>query len=79
MVDKIAKSGLDYRVTAMGTQIEGELDAILEVVKQCEAVVEEDSERFYTVLTMDYQRDRTGNLEYKVKAVEDRLGHPVKK
>ncbi len=79
VVDKIAKSGLDYRVTAMGTQIEGELDAILEVVKQCEAVVEEDSERFYTVLTMDYQRDRTGNLEYKVKAVEDRLGHPVKK
>jgi uncharacterized protein (TIGR00106 family) len=79
VVDHIDQSGLDYRLTAMGTQVEGELDQIFDVIRECERLVEADSDRFYTVLTMDYVKDRSGNLERKVSSVEDRLGHQVHK
>jgi len=79
VVDRVDQSGLDYRLTAMGTQIEGEIDQIFDVIRECERIVEADSDRFYTVLTMDYEKDRAGNLERKVNSVEDRLGHSVNK
>ncbi len=79
VVDRIERSGLDYRVTAMGTQIEGELDELLELVKDCQRIVEGDSQRFYTVVTMDYQEGVTGTLEEKVSSVENRLGHGINK
>ncbi len=79
VVDRIDKSGLEYRVTAMGTEIEGELEEILDLVRDCERIVEADSQRFYTVLTMDYQEGVTGTLARKVESVESRLGHEIKK
>lgn len=79
VVERIGRSGLDYRLTAMGTQIEGELDEVFEVIKDCERLVEEDSERFYTVLTMDYQAGASGTLRRKVESVEERLDHPILK
>jgi len=79
VVDRVDQSGLDYRLTAMGTQIEGGIDQIFDVIRECERIVEADSDRFYTVLTMDYEKDRAGNLERKVSSVEDRLGHSVNK
>ncbi|KPV40107.1 hypothetical protein AN478_08115 [Thiohalorhabdus denitrificans] len=78
VVERVEKSGLEYRLTAMGTQIEGELDEIFDLIKDCERLVEKDSERFYTVLTMDYQRGEKGALTDKVQSVETRLGHEVK-
>ncbi|HKJ87327.1 MAG TPA: MTH1187 family thiamine-binding protein [Gammaproteobacteria bacterium] len=79
VVDRVENSGLEYRLTAMGTQIEGELDEVLELIKACERLVEEDSDRFYTVLTMDYQKGKQGALSGKVRSVEDRLGHELNK
>jgi uncharacterized protein (TIGR00106 family) len=79
VVERIEASGLDYRLTAMGTQIEGELDEVLDLIKECERLVEADSDRFYTVLTMDYQQGASGSLANKVESVEGRLGHTVHK
>ncbi|HKJ70726.1 MAG TPA: MTH1187 family thiamine-binding protein [Gammaproteobacteria bacterium] len=79
VVERIEASGLDYRLTAMGTQVEGELDEVLDLIKECERLVEADSERFYTVLTMDYQAGSSGSLGKKVESVEDRVGHPLHK
>ncbi|MFA9462037.1 MTH1187 family thiamine-binding protein [Thiohalorhabdus methylotrophus] len=79
VVDRVEKSGLEYRLTAMGTQIEGDLDEVLDLVKECERLVEADSDRFYTVLTMDYQKGKGGALSAKVQSVEDRLGHTLNK
>jgi len=79
VVARIEASGLDYRVTAMGTQIEGDMDAIFDLIKECERIVEGDSERFYTVLTMDYQKGASGNLAKKVQSVEEHVGHSVNK
>ena len=79
VVDRIDQSGLDYRLTAMGTQIEGDIDRIFEVIRECERIVEGDSDRFYTVLTMDYEKDRSGNLERKISSVEQKLGHEIQK
>mgnify|MGYP000146682881 CR=1 FL=1 len=79
IVDRVEQSGLDYRLTAMGTQIEGSIDEIFDVIRECERIVEADSDRFYTVLTMDYQKNATGNLAHKVESVEEHLGRSVTK
>ncbi|HAY79746.1 MAG TPA: hypothetical protein DCY79_08065, partial [Planctomycetaceae bacterium] len=44
-LDIIDQSGLDYQLHAMGTIIEGELDEVLAVLRQCVDAIAEDCDR----------------------------------
>ena len=44
-LEVVAASGLDYRLHAMGTTLEGELDQVLDVVRRCFAALEADCDR----------------------------------
>ena len=44
-LDIIDRSGLDYRLHSMGTVIEGEIDQVLAVVKQCFEAMAADCDR----------------------------------
>jgi uncharacterized protein (TIGR00106 family) len=70
---------LDYRCHAMGTTLEGDLDATLAVVKQCFEAMAADCDRVECSIKFDYRKGRTGRLEGKVTSVEQKLGRPVKK
>jgi uncharacterized protein (TIGR00106 family) len=67
-----------YKLNAMGTELEGKLEDILDVVRQLHNVpFEAGLPRVYTVLKIDERIDKpTQTLEDKVKSVEDRLGRP---
>lgn len=75
----IEASGLDYRVHAMGTILEGPLDRCLEVVQQCFEAMAQDCDRIECTIQFDYRRGRTGGLESKVAKVESLLGRILKK
>jgi uncharacterized protein (TIGR00106 family) len=75
----IEKSGLDYRLHAMGTIVEGEIDDVLAVLKQCLQAMATDCERITCSAKLDYRRGCSGRLETKVASVEDRLGRELKK
>ena len=75
----IESSGLDYRLHAMGTIIEGELDQLLDVLKQCFEAMAADCDRITCTAKLDYRRGATGRLESKVASVERRLDRELKK
>jgi uncharacterized protein (TIGR00106 family) len=75
----IDKSGLDYRLHAMGTIIEGEIDEVLGVLKSCLEAMAADCERITCTAKLDYPRGYFGRLETKVTSVEQKLGRPLKK
>jgi uncharacterized protein (TIGR00106 family) len=78
-VEIVERSGVDYRMHAMGTVLEGEWDEVFGVVRQCFEALREDCERISVSIKVDYRKGYTGRLESKVQSVERRLGHGVKK
>lgn len=74
----IEASGLDYRLHAMGTIIEGEVDQVLAVFQQCLAAIAADCDRVSCSMKLDYRKDATGRLETKVSSVEEKLGRKLK-
>jgi uncharacterized protein (TIGR00106 family) len=64
-----------FKLHAMGTELEGKLEDILEIVRELHNVpFEAGLPRVYTVLKIDERLDNpTQTLEDKVRSVEERL------
>src|SRR6187200_3214671 len=75
----IDESGLDYRLHAMGTIIEGDVDQVLGVLKQCLEAMAADCDRITCTAKLDYRRGYSGRLQTKVSSVEEKLGRSLKK
>src|SRR5919107_4681133 len=70
----IRESGLPNETNAMFTNIEGEWDEVMAVVKQAVFKVAESSPRVGLVLKADIRRGfESGQLTAKVERVEERL------
>lgn len=69
----VRASGLPNRTDAMFTQVEGEWDEVLSVVKNAVDAVLARSERVSLVLKADIRPGITGALDAKVAAIEERL------
>jgi uncharacterized protein (TIGR00106 family) len=74
----IEASGLDYRLHAMGTIIEGEIDDVLAVLRQCFTAMSTDCDRVTCTAKFDYRRGYQGRLDSKVKSVEEKLGRELR-
>jgi uncharacterized protein (TIGR00106 family) len=77
-LDIIDRSGLPYRLTPMGTIIEGEWDEVMAVVDQCFKLMSSDCSRVSTTIRVDYRQGRSGALDGKVAAVEEKLGRKLR-
>ena len=75
----VEQSGLDYQLHAMGTLIEGELNAVLEVLRRCIETVAVDYPRVSCTAKLDARRGHSGRLQAKVASVERQLGRQLKK
>lgn len=73
-------SGLDYRLTPMGTVVEGDWEQVFKVIKSCHDAITKESERVITSITIDDKKAVTkGAITQKVKSVEETLGKILKK
>ena len=79
IVDIIDTSGLPYKLTAMGTLVEGEWDDIQELIKECHFMMKRYSSRVLTFISIDDREGAKGRLEGKVEDVENILGRELKK
>jgi uncharacterized protein (TIGR00106 family) len=70
----VRESGLPNETNAMFTNIEGDWDEVMAVVKQAVEVVAASSPRVSQVLKADIRPGYTGQLTAKVQRVEDQLG-----
>jgi uncharacterized protein YqgV (UPF0045/DUF77 family) len=57
----------------MFTNIEGEWDEVMDLIRRCVLTVAEDAPRVSAVIKIDYRPGVTGALEAKVAAIEARL------
>ena len=78
-VEIIDQSGLDYRLNAMGTIVEGEIDDVLAVMKTCLETMAQSCDRISCSAKLDYRKGHVGRLDAKVKSVENKLGRELPK
>ena len=69
----VRASGLPHETNAMFTNIEGEWDEVMAVVKECVEAMTESHPRVSLVLKADIRPGHTGMLSSKVQSVEDLL------
>jgi len=74
-VERVLKdSGLKSQLTAMGTIIEGDIDAILPVLRRMhELPFAEGAVRVSTLIKIDDRRDKNSSIERKVRSVMEKL------
>ena len=75
MAEVIAKeSGLKYKLTPMGTILEGDIKEVLEVIARMhETPFNKKAERVYTTIKIDDRRDIKAEMDNKVKSVMEKL------
>ena len=72
----VRESGLPSETNAMFTNVEGEWDEVMAVVKRAVDVVAASSPRVGLVLKADIRPGRTDQLTAKVASIEERLAEP---
>ncbi len=76
VIRMIRDSGLEYRLTPMGTVIETEdLAAALAVVAKAGNILQaQECRRIYSAIKLDIRAGKSGRLEQKIRSVEQRIG-----
>jgi uncharacterized protein (TIGR00106 family) len=69
----VRSSGLPNETNAMFTNVEGEWDDVMAVVKQCVMKVAESSPRVSVVIKIDHRPGVDDALHHKVQSVEEKL------
>jgi uncharacterized protein YqgV (UPF0045/DUF77 family) len=70
VVRLVRDSGLPHETNAMFTNVEGEWDEVMDLVKRCVEHLTAQSPRVSLVLKADIRPGRTGQLTEKVERVE---------
>lgn len=76
-LDIIDKSGLRYKLGPLGTCIEGEWSAVMNVIEACYKELAKDSNRIACTCKMDWRRNHSGRLTAKTDAIEKHLGRKL--
>src|SRR2546427_453195 len=76
-IDIVDHSGLDYRTSAMGTIVEGELDEVFDVLKKCVTALAGECNRVSVSAKLDYRQGAKNQLGAKVAHVEQALGRAI--
>lgn len=69
----VRQSGLEHETNAMFTNLEGEWDEVMSLIKVCVMKVAERAPRVSVVIKVDHRPGVVGGLQGKVRAVEERL------
>ncbi len=77
-MEVVAACGLDHRLHAMGTTLEGALDDVLAVVRRCFEALEPDCNRISCSIKIDYRKGHAGRLRSKVEKVQELVNRPLK-
>lgn len=73
IVEVIRKSGLKNRTSSMFTEIEGDWDEVMKVVKEATFILAEKGIRTEVVLKADIRPGYTDTMDGKLKRLEEHL------
>lgn len=69
----VRESGLPNETNAMFTNVEGDIDAVFDLIKACILEVAADAPRVSAVIKLDHRPGHDGGLQAKVTSVESHL------
>ncbi len=71
----IRDSGASYKLTPMATIVETEtLPEALAIIQNSYDILEPHSNRVYSAITLDIQKNKSGRIDSKVQSIEDKIG-----
>ncbi len=75
VIAMIRESGVPYKLNPMGTTIETETMAeALAIVQQAHDILEPDSDRIYSSITIDSQKNKSNRINSKTASIEEKIG-----
>ncbi len=78
ILKEIDHSGITYQLTPMGTILEGEWSAVMNVITRCFEVLQPQCRRISMVMKVDYRKGKQSRMQSKIKKVESILHHKLK-
>jgi uncharacterized protein (TIGR00106 family) len=79
IIDAIDKSGVSYKLTAMGTVVETQtMREALDIIELAYEQIK-DCERVYSSLKFDIRQNKEQRLTTKIDSIQNQLGREVKK
>lgn len=76
VIEMIRNSAVSYKLTAMGTIIETKtVKEALEIVQKASDILSEHSNRIYSTVKFDIQKDKENQLQGKIQSIENRIGN----
>ncbi|MEJ2052690.1 MAG: MTH1187 family thiamine-binding protein [Calditrichaceae bacterium] len=79
IINIIDKSGINYKLTAMGTILEGDYDEVMTVIRDCFNVMEKDCNRISISLKIDYRKGNASRIDTKINKIEEILKRQINK
>ncbi len=79
IIDLVDNSGLDYRLGAMSTTVEGDFDQVMELIKLCHLKMRENSKRVITNISIDDREGANNRLNGKPASIEKALKKNLKR
>ena len=77
VIDYIDKSGIKYKLTPMGTILEGTWEEVMKVIDGCFNVLEPQCNRIYSTIKVDYRKGDDPRMKAKIEKIESRLNRKV--
>ena len=72
----VRQSGLPNETNAMFTNVEGDWDPVMDLIRACVERVNEDAPRVSVVIKLDIRPGHTGAITEKVATIERHLNEP---
>ena len=78
VLKSVDDSGVPYRLTPMGTILEGEWDEVMDVVRNCFFELKRDCPRIGVHLKVDYREGPQKRMDSKIESLEKIIGKKLK-
>lgn len=75
VIQMIRSDAKNYKLTAMGTIIETDtMDEALSIIKKASEILTEHSDRVYSSIKFDIQKNKNNRLQTKIQSIENKIG-----
>ncbi len=75
IIDMVRSSGFPYKLSAMGTIVETPtIEEATTIINKSYALLEPHSNRVYTSIKMDIQKQKDNRLVTKIQSIESKIG-----
>jgi uncharacterized protein (TIGR00106 family) len=76
VIEMIRNNAKNYQLTAMGTIIETDtMKEALDIIQKASDILSESSERIYSSVKFDIQKNKNNRLKTKIQSIENKIGN----